>query len=178
MRRVYLAGFAVVLFVAAGDVAQWYMQLLTSQASGHPVTPTALPSGFGLTVALSVLFGMWLMGVYAISLGQVALAGRSVFGAIGDGMLGSFKNVLPLLVFALTLLVAWIVVALGIFILAACIALVGSLLGNWAVAVLMVPLYVALMLVVFVVMFGAMYHLWRDVCIDADVPAAPEAVAA
>jgi hypothetical protein len=35
--------------------------------------------------------------------------------------------------------------------------------------VLIIPLYAAMMLIMFAVMFGVMYYLWRDVCGDASV---------
>ena len=107
------------------------------------------------------------MGVYSISLGQVALGGRSVLGAIGDGLVGSLKNVLPMLVFAVSLVVAWIVagIALAIFVVVA--TLLAKLVGAWLLIVVLVPIYIVLVLAMFAVMFGAMYHLWRDVCGDA-----------
>jgi hypothetical protein len=165
MLVVYFAVIAIVLVVAGGGLASWYMQLLAAQSSGTP--PTSLPAGFGLAIVLFGVFGLLVMGVYAISLGQVALGGRSVLGAIGDGLVGSIKNVLPMLVFALSLLVAWIVVAiaLGIFVVVA--SLLAKVIGAWLMVVLLVPLYIVLMLALFAVMFGAMYHLWRDVCGDA-----------
>lgn len=78
------------------------MQVLTAQAS-HLPPPTALPDGFGITIALFMLLGLLMTGFYAISLGQVALRQRGVFGAIGDGVFGVLKNLLPLLVFAVSL---------------------------------------------------------------------------
>lgn len=59
--------------------------MLTAQASHQP--PPALPAGFGTAVILAIMLGIFMMAFYAISLGQVALRQRSVFGAIGDGMI-------------------------------------------------------------------------------------------
>ena len=43
---------------------------------------------------------------------------------------------------------------------------------------LLVPLYIAMMLLMFTVMFGVMYHLWRDVCGgDAVAGVAPQIAA-
>jgi hypothetical protein len=46
--------------------------------------------------------------------------------------------------------------------------------------VLMVPLYIGLLLSIYVVMFGVMYYLWRDVCggNDATAPSSTEALTA
>jgi hypothetical protein len=113
-----------------------------------------------------VVLGIFMMGFYSISLGQVALRQRSVFGAIGDGLIGALKNLLPLLVFAVSLVLVWIVAAIAIVIVAALLALIGKLVGAWLVFALIVPLYIAVLLMMFTVMFGVMYHLWRDVCGD------------
>lgn len=48
------------------------------------------------------------------------------------------------------------------------IGLLGKLVGTWLAVVLAIPLYIGLMLALFVVVFGSMYHLWRDVCGGAD----------
>jgi hypothetical protein len=176
---VYMAMVAIVIAATGGGIARWYMQLLTAQAGGQVAVP-ALPADFGLAMALFGGLGLLVMGIYAISLGQVALGGRSVLGAIGDGVVGSLKNVLPLLVFVVAAVLAWIVVAIVFALAAVGLSLLGKLVGLWLVFVLMVPLYIALMLVVFVVMFGVMYHLWRDVCGDdaAPAPGVGDAIAA
>jgi hypothetical protein len=96
---IYIAGMAVIILATGGGIAGWYMQVLAAQAN-HEVPP-GVPGGFWVAFALLVVFGLLMMGFYAISLGQVALNRRSVFGAIGDGVSGALKNVLPLFVFAL-----------------------------------------------------------------------------
>ncbi len=161
---VYIAILAIVIAATGGGIVSWYMQVLTAQASHQP--PPALPHGFGIAIALFVVLGIFMMGFYAISLGQVALRQRSVFGAIGDGLIGALKNLLPLLVFAVSLVLVWIVAAIAIVIVAALLALIGKLVATWLVFVLIVPLYIAFLLMMFTVMFGVMYHLWRDVCGD------------
>ena len=167
MLVVYAVMFTMVVVVAGGEVARWYMQVLATQGQAPP----ALPGGFGLAIATMAVLGLLVMGIYAISLGQVALGGRSVLGAIGDGVAGSLKNVLPLLVFAACVVLAWLVVAIVFGLLFGLLALLGALVSKWLVLVLVVPLYIALLLGVFVVMFGVMYHLWRDVCGDDAAPA-------
>ena len=161
---VYVALFGIIIAAAGGGIVRWYMQMLTAQASHQP--PPTLPHGFGIAIALFVVLGIFMMGFYSISLGQVALRQRSVFGAIGDGLIGALKNLLPLLVFAVSLVLVWIVAAIAIVIVAALLALIGKLVGAWLVFALIVPLYIAVLLMMFTVMFGVMYHLWRDVCGD------------
>jgi hypothetical protein len=178
MLVLYVAMFGTVIAVAGGGLVRWYMQAVAAQLAHQP-PPTTVPDGLGIAVALFIVLGLFIMGVYAISLGQVALRRRSVFGAIGDGFVGALKNLLPLLVFAVSLLVVWLVVAIVVLLLAALLALLGNLAGTWLVVVLVVPLYLAMMLMLFAVMFGVMYYLWRDVCGGGDdMPAVAQAIAA
>lgn len=158
----YVAMFGLIIAVAGGGIANWYMQAMAAQIGHRP--PPGLPDGFGLMIALFMLLGLWMTGFYAISLGQVALRRRNVVGAIGDGIAGALKNLLPLLVFAVSSLLAWLVVAIVLVLAVLLLALIGKLLSPWLVIVLLVPIYVAMMLAMFAMMFGVMYYLWRDVC--------------
>lgn len=68
--------------------------------------------------------------------------------------------------FAVSLVLAWIAAADAIVIVAGLLALIGKLVGTWLMFVLIVPLHIAFLLMMFTVMFGVMYYLWRDVCGD------------
>ncbi len=171
----YVAVLGVIVVATGGSIATWYMQVVTAQTTHQP--PPALPQGFGIAMALFMVLCLFMMGFYAISLGQVALRRRSVFGAIGDGIVGALKNLLPLLVFAVSLILGWIVVGIAFALVAVLLALLGTLVGTWLMFVLIIPLYVALMLTMFAVMFGVMYYLWRDVCGDDIVTGMAEATA-
>lgn len=180
MLAVYALVLVIIVAVAGGGIVNWYLELLSAQGRGEAAMATqALPEGFGIAVALALAFGLLLSGVYSISLGQVALGGRSVVGSVGDGVIGSLKNVLPLLVLAISAVVLMLVFALGFGLLVFGLMLVGKLVGEWLAIALLVPVYCGLMLVLLVVMFGVMYHLWRDVCGgDAHLDAADAALAA
>lgn len=171
-----LALYMVVVFaivMVAGALMDWSMQVMMAQHGGDAAAAVpGLPDGFGAVIVLAFVLGVLMMGVYAISLGQVSIGGRGVFDAIGDGIVGSLKNALPLLVFMLIGLVLGAVIAVVFALAVMLLALVAKLIGMWLVFALMVPLYFGLLLLMFVVMFGVMYHLWRDVC-DAGV--APDA---
>ena len=177
MLLVYVAMIAIVIAVTGGGFAHWYVQVLIAQANRLP-PPTTLPDGFGITLLLFIVLGIFMIGFYSISLGQVTLRNRSVFGAIGDGIIGALKNVLPLLMLAVDIVIIWIAVAICFGILALVLALIGKLVGLWLVFVLLIPLYIALLLTAFAAMFGVMYHLWRDVCGDDIVRGMTEPLAA
>jgi len=174
---VYIATLGIIIAATGGSIARWYMHVLTAQLH-HLPPPTALPDGFGIAVALFIALGLFMMGFYAISLGQVALCDRSVFGAIGDGMIGALKNLLPLVVFMVSLVLAWMVVAIALLLVGLLLALLGKLVGAWLVLILVIPLYIAMVLMMFAVMFGMMYHLWRDVCGDGTVAGMLPSIAA
>ncbi|MGH8212872.1 MAG: hypothetical protein ACREPP_06565 [Rhodanobacteraceae bacterium] len=161
---IYVALLGIVIVATGSGIVGWYMQALSAQAN-HQLPP-GLPHGFGLTLLMMMLAGLFIMGFYSISLGQIALRRRGVFNAIGDGLMGALKNLLPLLVLAFSLLVAWIILAIALLIVIGVIVLIGKLAGVWLVLLLAIPIYIAMMLLVFAVMFGVMYYMWRDVCGD------------
>jgi hypothetical protein len=173
---IYLAMFAIVLATTGAGFAHWYMEVLNAQANHQP-PPTALPDGFWITFLLFTVIGLFVTGFYSIGLGQIALGNRSIFGAIGDGVMGALKNLLPLVMLAVGAFLLWIVIAICFAIVVFLLALIGQLVGPSLVFVLIIPFYIALFLTVFTAMFGVMYHLWRDVCGDDFVMGAAETVA-
>jgi hypothetical protein len=170
MLVVYAAIVAIVLGVVGTGIIHWYTEVLAAQAAKSTTMP-ALPAGFGTAVALFAVFWLLVMGVYAVGFGQVALAGRSPLAALKDGFVGSIKNLLPLLMLVVGLFVAWIAVALAVIVLVGIAALLAKLVGAWVLFVVAVPVYIALILALYVVMFGVMYFMWRDVCGGSDMGA-------
>jgi hypothetical protein len=66
------------------------------------------------------------------------------------------------------LFIAFIIV---VALLAGLLALIGGLVHETLAVILLMPVYIGMLLVMYVVMFGVMYFMWRDVCGDA--PPAP-----
>ena len=175
MLALYVVMGALIVAVAGRELVDWYLQAITIQdRAGQTAALAALPDGFGRAFALGMVLALLISGVYAISLGQVALGGRSVLGSVRDGLVGSLKNLLPLLVLVVSSIVAMVLLVLVFGVLAAVLVVLAQFVGAWLTFVLMVPLYCALMLAMFVVMFGVMYHLWRDVCGHEPGGVAPE----
>lgn len=173
---IYIVMAGIIIAAAGRGIASWYMQVLTAQVN-HQLPP-ALPHGFAIAMALLTVLGLFMVGLYSVSLGQVALRRRGVFKAIGDGLAGALKNLLPLLVLAVSLVLAWIIVAIAFAIVVGLLALIGHFVGAWLMLVLIIPAYIALLLVMFAVMFGVMYYLWRDVCADDTTHGVDQAIAA
>lgn len=173
---IYLALMGIVILAAGRGIVSWYWQVLAAQTQHLP--PPALPQGFGIAMALFTVMALFMMGFYSVSLGQVALGRRGVFSAIGDGFFGALKNLLPLLVLAASVLVAWIAMVIVLVIVGVILAMLGMLVGKWLMFALIVPIYIAFILVVLATMFGVMYYLWRDVCGDGAMPGEAETIAA
>lgn len=170
----YLVIAMVVIGLFGDGFLDWYMKVLTlSQQAGGKVDPAQvpdLPEGFGRMIGLGSLLGLFLSGVYALGFGQVALGRRPVGGAIVDGIVGTLKNLIPMLVLAIAVFLLSIVLGVVLALVFALIAVVGNLIHPVVTMALFVPLYLALLIALYVVMFGVMYYFWRDVCGGQEPP--------
>ena len=177
---VYLVLLALVLGLAGRGVVAWYVELISLAQGATPGSTPALPEmpeGMGRVMALMMLVAMFTGGIYSIGFGQVVLNGRRVGEAFSDALVGTLKNVLPLLVLTVLGLVGMLVAALAIGLAVAFLVVLGSLDSPVLGMLLAVPVYAAFLLAIYVVMFGVMYFIWRDVCGDAIAsdPGAPMA---
>jgi len=154
----FMVLFIVMLFaiVAAlgGSLAQWYAAAAVQQS------PAAIPEGFWTIFASMMVLSYLFMGVTAIGYGQIALNGRGPLAALRDGAVGTIKNIVPLLVLTL----AGVVLAIGVTIVVVILVGLLTLLAKSIALLVVIPLYLALILLVYPLMFGVMYSLWRDVC--------------
>ncbi|HRN61616.1 MAG TPA: hypothetical protein PK743_07415 [Luteimonas sp.] len=175
MTALYLLVFGSIIGSFGQGLPEWYMQLmaLTMEAGGKPVQPEdipAPPAGLGMVMALGLLFGLFLGGAYAIGFGQVALGSRGVFAAIGDGLTGALKNLLPIAVLAVLTIIALFALTLVLTLVGGVLAVVGGLVHPMLAILLVAPVYLGMILLMYVVMFGVMYHMWRDICGEAVTP--------
>lgn len=170
----YLAVFVAVVWAFGQDFFGWYMELITASGQNDQAAAAKLmqeiPPGFGTMMGLGTLAGLFFGGVYAIGFGQVALRGRGVGAALADGVAGTLKNVLPILVLAVVAFCAFLALALVVALVGALLVAVGGMVHPVLAAALAAPVYLGMLLVMYVVMFGAMYFMWRDVCGEAPPP--------
>lgn len=170
----YLVVFVAVVWLFGQDFFGWYMQLVTAGSQEDQATVAKLmqapPDGLGTMMALGTLAGLFFAGVYAIGFGQVALRGRSVGGALADGVAGTLKNVLPILLLAVVAFCAFLALALVVALVGGLLALVGGMVHPLLAALLVAPVYMGMLLLMYVVMFGVMYFMWRDVCGEPPAP--------
>ena len=173
MLVLYALAMALMLGALGGEWMRLYAAAMSGDTEAVASMPVGVPGNLGALVALGAVLALLVGGIYAISLGQVALGGVPVAGALRDGLVGALKNVLPLLVLAVVGLLLGFVLMLLFGLVVALLAVLGNLVGTWFTVVLMVPMYIALLLAMYVVMFGVMYHLWRDICGEPVTPAPP-----
>lgn len=180
-------GFMVVMAIAqnlvlwglvsllAPEVGSWYMQALQNPVA-DPAQMPALPQGFGTAFAVFWIVSLFGYAVQAIGLGQIALSQRGIGGALGDGLAGAAKNLLPLLVLMLIAIAAAILASLAVLLLVFVVGLLAKAVGMWIGFVIGIPLYFALVIAIIVISFGVMYFMWRGICGgSAASPATPVA---
>lgn len=177
MTAIYLLVFGVIVGAFGQELAAWYLKVFTIMQQATPGAPPPqmppLPDGTGRVFGLSLLAFMFLGGAYAVGFGQVALGGRGVGGALADGFAGAFRNVLPLLVLTVVGMAAMVLAALLLGLVMMVLGAIGALVHPALVVLLIAPVYLAFLVVVYVVMFGIMYFVWRDVCAADDAAASP-----
>lgn len=176
---IYIAVFVVVVMLFGKEFFTWYMELINVSMQPDTAAATAaasealedMPDGLGTLMGVGTIAGLFFGGVYTIGFGQVALGGRRAFAALGDGVVGTLKNVLPIVVLAIIAFIALMVFALVFGIVVALLAFLGSLIHPAAALLFAMPAYLGMLLLMYVVMFGVMYYMWRDICGDAITPA-------
>ena len=180
MTAIYLLVFGGIIAAFGTGLPEWYGQYMevvqrSMEAGGKPPSPDQIPmppSGLGVVMALCALAGLFLGGAYGIGFGQVALGGRGVFAALADGFAGALKNLLPIIVLAILSVVAMLALVLVVTIAGGLLMLVGGLVHPVLAALLALPVYAGMILLMYVVMFGVMYHMWRDICAAPTQPPA------
>ena len=169
MLLVQLCAFTVLAALFGGvleNLQTWYAslaELVQTAKPGQPAQLPAPPEGLGGLFSLAGLFALFVAAVFAVGMGQLALRGRGVGAAVLEGLSGAARNLLPLLVMAA---VAFAFLMAASVVLLLIVGILGLLHPALALVVFL-PLYMLFVLTLYVVMFGVMYHLWRDVAGDA-----------
>ena len=170
LMTLYYVIIGVALLTVFGDgLWDWMTKVMSlQQAAGEtPIDPSQMPDapeGLGRLLGLGSILFLFLSGVYAIGFGQVALGGRPVRNAMADGVIGTAKNLLPILLLAILVVLASIPFGLVLLLVLSIVTVVGGAIHPMLSVALVLPLYLAFMVVLYVIMFGVMYYLWRDVC--------------
>lgn len=166
LTAIYVLFLALLWLTVAPDLGSWYMQIMA--LGPHPARDAlpALPHGTGTAVAIAIVFFIFYSAAYAIAMGQAAMRAQAPMEALRDGVVGAFKNVLPLLVLALTSMVGLVVFAVALGIALLIVGALLSLISKALAMVLIIAVYLGIVLLAYVVIFGVMYAMWRDVAGD------------
>ena len=164
MLLIYVVLGALVYFSFGGPVIDWYMHVMKLQASGvKPDALPAIPGGFiGAVLGMVLIFSVAKL-IGALGVGQVALNGASPLEALKDAASGIFRNLLPLLVLALCMLVGALVIFAALFI----VILIGVFLGKLVSVMLSVALMIitelALVMIGNAIAVAVVYAIWDDI---------------
>jgi hypothetical protein len=162
---VYAIAFGLVVWAAGPEFRQIYADLLAASASGtQPAPMQTMPPGFLRAFAVAGVCGLLIGGIWTIGYGQIAIPRRGVVASLVDGFIGTLKNIPALIVLLLAAFLLSIVLVIVFLIVVTVLGLIGKFVGGWLAIVLLVPLYVALSLGIYIVMFGLAYAMWRDIC--------------
>ncbi|HKN78643.1 MAG TPA: hypothetical protein VJW16_05710 [Lysobacter sp.] len=158
---VFIALLALVLAAFGGSLVQWYASILTMGPQAQAAAPP--PSGIWAVFVAIFVFSFFAMGITSIGYGQVAIGGQRPLAAFRDGAVGTIRNIVPLIVLGFVSALLWIGVCL---VLGIVVLLLNFLVGaeNAWMMIVVLPIYIGLVLLIYPIMFGVMYHFWRDVC--------------
>lgn len=163
--------FGAIGLVLGGDFFAELLPVMQALEQAEPGTNPELPplpDGLGKLFGLLFIVGLFFQGAYGIALGQAALGGKGPGGALADGLMGALRNLLPLLVLGVVVMVLGMIAMIVMALVVALLVAVGSLVHPALGMALAAPVYLAAMVGLYVVMFGIVYSMWRDVCGDGD----------
>lgn len=162
---VYVLVLGVLALLPGGG---FFVELVKIAASTPPGAQPDLagltpPAGLLLWLLAALFFAIWLGNAYMLAFAQAALGGRGPLLAVAEGLWAALKNLLPLIGVFIVVVLAGFVAALLLALVAGVVLGVLGMISPVLALVVGVPLYLALLLLVYVVMFGYYYHAWREI---------------
>lgn len=157
---------AVVLLSLGPEMLGWYKTILTQPMAVSEIAPPITRSPW-LSVAIGLVGVLALFGINTFGYAQVALTRTGGVEAFMDGLKGTARNVLPILLNMVVVIVAMVVLTIPLVLLMMLLGFLGAMVHPLAGVVLALPVYVAFLLGLYALIFATMYHAWRDVFGDA-----------
>lgn len=161
---IFLAIYAVLgiaaNFAVGGYLAEFFKVLASAQPGKPPAFPPP-PTGLLPWCVLFVFLAMVLMTAYMLALAQAALSGRSPIEAIADGFAATVRNLGAFMLFYLAMFVLGLFAMVILGLVVGLIAVLFGLISPVLAIVVITPIYLLLMLMVYVVIFGFNYYAWR-----------------
>jgi MFS family permease len=123
----------------------------------------AFPPSFLLWLLGAMFVVLVLANVYMLAYARAALNQAGPVQALLDGFAGTLRNLLPFILVAIVVTIVGFVLLLLLALVAG--VAIGLLMAISPVlaAVVGVPVYIGLMLMLYVVAFGYFYHAWQDI---------------
>ncbi len=165
----YIAVHAVYILtcIAVGISIHDFGTVLIPKPGSDPLAVLSLGAGFWFAYIGLILVGMFLQQMLLLGFSQAALTDSGVIDSLKAGIAGILKNLLRFIAFfllaILAMTLALIVVALLIGLIVAAIALLHSTIINSIGIVLIAVLYIALILLIYPVMFSFNYFTWKGI---------------
>lgn len=167
MMAIYVAALALLFTVVPGKefFAELFIRAAATPPGGQPdmAGMPPLPPGFLLWLLAAAGLLVVLGNAYMLAFAHAALGGHGPVGAVGDGFLATLRNLLPLAGVALVVSVVGFVVLIIVGIVLGLVSVVLGMLSPVLAMMVVVPVYLLLMLAIYVVMFGFYYHGWREI---------------
>ncbi|MCC8363401.1 hypothetical protein LK996_09985 [Lysobacter sp. A6] len=165
MMVLYVVVIAVAILTAATGIGDFFLSRFTDGAIAAPqLEPEVVQAGMWRMVGTMFALMLPVSGIWAIGFGQIAIGRRGVGEALVDGVTGAFKNLVPMLILALAITVGGIVLVLLFGLVLIVLGAIASFVHEYVAFAVIVPLYFAFAMAVYVVSFALAYFFWRDVC--------------
>jgi hypothetical protein len=166
MMVLYVVVIAVALFTAAPGVGDLFLSRFTEGATAAPQMPDPEAVQAGMWRLVGTMFALMLpvSGIWAIGLGQIAIGRRGAGEALMDGVTGAFKNLVPMLILAVVTILGGVLLFLLFALVLIVLGAIANFIHEYVAYAILVPLYFAFAMAIYVVSFGLAYFFWRDVC--------------
>ncbi len=156
--------FVVALLLTLGpDMLGWYRNVLTEPLGAAAAAAPPITGSPWLSAAVGLVGALALFGINTFGYAQVALTRARGGEAFMDGLHGTARNVLPILLNIVVVVIAIFAMVIPLVLLMMLFGFIGGLVHPLAGMVLIMPLYVAFMIALYALIFATMYHAWRDV---------------
>ncbi len=170
-----VALFAVVLLALGPDMLAWYGSVLTQSFQSAEAAAPPIVRSVWLPALLGIVGVVLLAGLNTFGYAQVALTRASAVDAIVVGLQATGRNLMPIIVNMVLTILLMIVLVIPAVLLMLLFGFIGALVHPMAVAVVVGVMYFAFVIALYALIFGIMYHAWRDVLGEPEVPVGPDA---
>lgn len=163
-----LMGLLFALMPAKEAMVEFFTIAMATPPGGQPdmsgldFDPSSLPWLFLWMVgAMAAIFTA--MHVQLLATTHAALSGQGPLHALLSGITGTLRNVVPLTAFTLSMLVIGFVAVFLLVLVLGLLAVVLAMVSPVLAGVVLLPVYLASILVLVIVLYGFYYHAWREV---------------